>query len=60
VDGGGKAALMAEVEAEGGQVSMVARRHGISKSLLYNWRSAWNAAALVRGRRRRGLFSSAS
>jgi transposase len=33
-----KAALMAEVEAEGGQVSVVARRHGISKSLLYNWR----------------------
>jgi transposase len=43
-----KAALMAEVEAEGGQVSVVARRHGISKSLLYNWRSAWKAAALVR------------
>lgn len=40
-----KAALMAEVEAEGGQVSAVARRHGISKSLLYNWRSAWRAAA---------------
>jgi transposase len=39
-----KAALMAEVEAEGGQVSVVARRHGISKSLLYNWRSAWRAA----------------
>ena len=32
-----KAALMAEVEAEGGQVSVVAGRHGISKSLLYNW-----------------------
>ena len=29
-----KAALMAEVEAEGGQVSVVAHRHGISKSLL--------------------------
>lgn len=40
-----KAALMAEVEAAGGQVSAVARRHGISKSLLYNWRSAWRAAA---------------
>lgn len=39
-----KAALMAEVEAEGGRVLMVARRHGISKSLLYNWRSAWKAA----------------
>jgi transposase len=42
-----KAALMAEVEAAGGQVSVVARRHGISKSLLYNWRSAWKAAALA-------------
>jgi transposase len=42
-----KAALLAEVEASGGRVSVVARRHGISKSLLYNWRSAWRAAALV-------------
>ena len=42
-----KAALLAEVEASGGQVSVVARRHGISKSLLYNWRSAWKSAALA-------------
>ena len=42
-----KAALTAEVEAEGGQVSVVAQRHGISKSLLYNWRSAWKAAGLA-------------
>ena len=42
-----KAALMAEVEAAGGQVSLIARRHRISKSLLYNWRSAWKAAALM-------------
>ena len=42
-----KAALMAEVEAAGGQVSAVAQRHGISKSLLYNWRSAWKAAGLA-------------
>jgi transposase len=42
-----KAALMAEVEAEGGQVSVVAQRHGISKSLLYNWRSARRATAGV-------------
>jgi transposase len=40
-----KAALLAEVEAEGGKVSVVARRHRISDSLLYNWRSAWKAAA---------------
>ena len=44
---GHKAALLAEVEAEGGQVSVVARRHGVSTSLLYNWRSAWEAAALA-------------
>jgi len=44
---GEKAALLAEIEAAGGQVSTVARRHGISKSLLYNWRSAWKAAALA-------------
>jgi transposase len=43
-----KAALLAEVEAEGGKVSLVARRHGISESLLYNWRSAWRAAASMR------------
>ena len=42
-----KAALLAEVEATGGRVSVVAGRHGISKSLLYNWRSAWKSAALV-------------
>ena len=39
-----KAALLEEVEAEGGKVAVVARRHGISESLLYNWRSAWKAA----------------
>lgn len=43
-----KAALLAEVEAEGGKVSVVARRHRISDSLLYNWRSAWRAAAAAR------------
>jgi transposase-like protein len=40
-----KAALLAEVEAEGGKVQLVARRHRVSESLLYNWRSAWKAAA---------------
>jgi transposase-like protein len=43
-----KAALLAEVEAEGGRVSVVAQRHGISDSLLYNWRSAWKAAVSMR------------
>jgi transposase len=40
-----KAALIAEVEAEGGKVKLVARRHRVSESLIYNWRSAWKAAA---------------
>src|SRR5277367_7085158 len=39
-----KAALLAEVDAEGGRVTLVARRHRISESLLYNWRSARRAA----------------
>jgi transposase len=38
-----KAALLAEVAAEGGRVAMVARRHGLSQSLLYNWRSVAKA-----------------
>jgi transposase len=45
-----KAALLAEIEAEGGRVKVVARRHQISESLLYNWRSAWKAAASARAR----------
>jgi transposase len=40
-----KAALLEEVEAEGGKVSVVARRHRISESVLYNWRAALKAAA---------------
>ncbi len=39
-----KAALLAEVEAEGGKVGVVARRHGISESVIYGWRSADRAA----------------
>ena len=42
-----KAALLAEVEAEGGKVAVVARRHRVSESLLYNWRSAWKTAAAL-------------
>jgi transposase len=42
-----KSALLAEVEAEGGRVSVVARRHRISESVLYNWRAAWRAAAAM-------------
>ena len=44
-----KSALLAEVDAEGGKVRLVARRHNISESLLYNWRSARKAAALAMG-----------
>jgi transposase len=40
-----KAALLDEVDAEGGKVAMVARRHRISESLLYNWRAARKAVA---------------
>ena len=39
-----KAALLAEVDAAGGKVLPVARRHGISESVLYNWRCARKAA----------------
>jgi len=38
-----KAALLAEVEAEGGRVAIVARRHGLAESPLYNWRSVSRA-----------------
>lgn len=44
-----KAALLAEVDAEGGKVRLVARRHNISESLIYNWRSARKAAAVAMG-----------
>jgi len=44
-----KAALLAEIDAESGRVRLVARRHGLSESLLYNWRAARKAAALAAG-----------
>jgi transposase len=40
---------LAEVDAAGGKVRLVARRHRISESLLYNWRSARNATASAIG-----------
>lgn len=43
-----KAALLAELEAEGGKVAVVARRHRMSPSLLYSWRSESKAAAAAR------------
>lgn len=44
-----KAALLAEIDDEGGKVRLVARRHGIAESLLYNWRSVRKAAAMAIG-----------
>jgi transposase len=44
-----KAAPLAEIDAEGGKVRLVARRRQISESLLYNWRSARKAAAVAMG-----------
>jgi transposase len=44
-----KAALLAEIDAAGGKVRLVARRHQISESVLYNWRSARKAAAVAMG-----------
>jgi len=44
-----KAALLAEIDAEGGRVRLVARRHGLAESLLYNWRAARKAAAMAAG-----------
>jgi transposase len=44
-----KATLLAEIDAEGGKVRLVARRHRISESVLYNWRSARKAAAVAMG-----------
>ncbi len=43
-----KAALLSEVEAKGGRIAIVARRHGLSESLLYNWQSAWQAGSSAR------------
>ena len=61
-----KSALLAEVAAAGGKVSVVARRHGMSESVLYNWRSARNAAAAAKPEPERvdfvplGVFAGAS
>ncbi len=38
-----------EFAGEGGKVALVARRHGVSESLLYNWRSARKAASAAPG-----------
>ena len=40
-----KAALLAEVAAAGGKVALVARRHGVSESVLYGWRASIRAVS---------------
>jgi transposase-like protein len=47
VDAQEKAALLAEIDAEGGKVKLVARRHRIAESVLYNWRAARKAASVM-------------
>src|ERR1700734_794844 len=44
-----KAALLAEIDAAGGKVRLVARRRRISECVLYNLRSARKAAAVAMG-----------
>jgi transposase len=39
--------VLAEVDAEGGKVRPVARRHRIAESVLYNWRAARKAASVM-------------
>lgn len=43
-----KVALLAEVDAAGGKVPVVAERYGLPHSLIYNWRAEWKAAAAFR------------
>ena len=44
-----KAALLGEVEAAGGKVRPVARRHGISERVLYNCRATRDVTSGRRG-----------
>ena len=44
-----KAALLAEIDAEGGKVRLVARRHQISESPLYNCKRCTEALARALG-----------
>ncbi len=54
-----KAALLAEVDADGSKVRLGARRRGVSESLIYIWRLARKAAAVPLSRRTRPrMFSS--
>jgi transposase len=42
-----KAAVLAETDAPGTNVAGVARKHGIARSVVYNWRSARRAQAIA-------------
>ncbi|HVY88075.1 MAG TPA: transposase [Hyphomonadaceae bacterium] len=42
-----KAAVLAETDAPSTNVAAVARKHGIARSVVYNWRSARRAQAIA-------------
>jgi transposase len=42
-----KAAVLSETDVAGANVAAVAQKHGISRSLIYNWRSARQAKAVA-------------
>jgi transposase len=42
-----KAAVLSETDIPGANVAAVAQRHGVSRSLIYNWRSARQAQAVA-------------
>jgi transposase len=42
-----KAAVLAETDISGTNVAAVARKHGIARSVVYNWRSARRAQAIA-------------
>ena len=42
-----KAAVLAETDTPGTNVAAVARKHGIARSAVYNWRSARRAQAIA-------------
>ena len=42
-----KASVLAETDAPGTNVAAIARKHGIARSVVYNWRSARRAQAIT-------------
>jgi transposase len=48
-----KRALVAETFVDGETVNSVARRHNISRSMLFGWRKEYREALIVPRRRRR-------